>query len=332
METHHNLKIQDSALVAAANMAARYMAHRQLPDSAVDALDEAAASMRVQLDTRPGPIMDRERRLAQLRLEAAALKEEPSQSARVEVLEVEIADLAEELDSLYAQFEREREQLATLASLRTELETRQWEATKMEAYSNYEGAAELVHRVIPALERRIADLVQASSEDVTGAPPLLPTVLTQQQVASVVSRLTGIPVSRLSLSERERLLGLADELRQHVVGQDAAVDAVAAAILRSRAGVARAGQPAGSFMFLGPTGTGKTLVVRGDGGGGGAPCLWRCHHAITSLWCLGVASGQSAGGAAVRQRRPPHPHRLLRVHGKAHSQSPHRRPARVHWV
>lgn len=248
---------------------------------------ETARQIRVQLDSRPAPIDAIERRLLQLRIESEALKgdELPATARRLTQLNEEVANLEEELASLMLQYQSEKKQSDELAALRVELEHKKWEVEKMEARYNLQvggwlfwplfrlstrlvwvwdeqGAATLKYEVIPELEKRISSLVASQMTSDEAGPSLLPSLLGADQIAAVVSRWTHIPVQKLTLSDRERVLKLGERLQSRVIGQDNAVKIVADAILRSRAGVARAGQPQGAFLFLGPTGVGKTELAK----------------------------------------------------------------------
>ncbi|CAG8797229.1 20781_t:CDS:2 [Gigaspora margarita] len=261
-ETHHGVKIMDSALVAAAQLSARYITNRFLPDKAIDLMDEACANTRVQLDSRPEIIDQLERRHLQLEVEAAALakeKDEPSLQ-RLKKVKEEMADIQEQLRPLKAKYDHDKCRLDELRSLKQKLDELKTKADYAEMRGNIDQAADLRYYAIPEVEQRIATLQTQKAQDDTNN--LLTEVVGPEQITDVVSRWTGIPVSRLSKSQAERLLSLSDSLHKRVVGQDEAVQAVADAVLRSRAGLARENQPLGSFLFLGPTGVGKTELSK----------------------------------------------------------------------
>ncbi|CAG8561632.1 3952_t:CDS:2 [Gigaspora rosea] len=261
-ETHHGVKIMDSALVAAAQLSSRYITNRFLPDKAIDLMDEACANTRVQLDSRPEIIDQLERRHLQLEVEAAALakeKDEPSLQ-RLKKVKEEMADIQEQLRPLKAKYDHDKSRLDELRSLKQKLDELKTKADYAEMRGNIDQAADLRYYAIPEVEQRIATLQTQKAQDDTNN--LLTEVVGPEQITDVVSRWTGIPVSRLSKSQAERLLTLSDSLHKRVVGQDEAVQAVADAVLRSRAGLARENQPLGSFLFLGPTGVGKTELSK----------------------------------------------------------------------
>ncbi|RIA82783.1 heat shock protein [Glomus cerebriforme] len=266
-ETHHGVKISDAALVAAAQLSARYITNRFLPDKAIDLMDEACANTRVQLDSRPEIIDQLERRHLQLEVEAAALakeKDEPSRQ-RLEKAKEEMAEIQEQLRPLKARYEHDKSRLDDIRNLKQKLDELRAKADDAERRADIPTAADLRYYAIPEIESRIQELQarkdqqdKEKSEDYH----LLTDTVGPEQINEVVSRWTGIPVSRLSKSQAERLLTLSDSLHKRVIGQDEAVNAVANAVLRSRAGLARENQPLGSFLFLGPTGVGKTELSK----------------------------------------------------------------------
>ncbi|CAG8752615.1 25040_t:CDS:2 [Dentiscutata erythropus] len=261
-ETHHGVKITDAALVAAAQLSSRYITNRFLPDKAIDLMDEACANTRVQLDSRPEVIDQLERRHLQLEVEAAALakeKDEPSRQ-RLKKVKEEMADIQEQLRPLKAKYEHDKSRLDEIRTLKQKLDELKNKADYAEMRGDIDQAADLRYYAIPEVEQRIATLQSQKMKEDTNN--LLTEVVGPEQITEVVSRWTGIPVSRLSKSQAERLLSLADALHKRVVGQDEAVQAVANAVLRSRAGLARENQPLGSFLFLGPTGVGKTELSK----------------------------------------------------------------------
>jgi len=261
-ETHHGVRITDNALVAAGRLADRYVTNRFLPDKAIDLVDEACANVRVQLDSQPEEIDHLERRRLQLEVEATALENEEDQASKHRLTRVreELTRIGEELGHLQARYQQDKGRVDELRAARQELERAR--QTKEEAERRYDlnKVAELQYGVIPELEKKIAGFEESQQEHDQGA--LLTEVVGAEEIAEVVSRWTGIPVTKLGQSEQERLLHLDDELHRRVVGQDEAVQAVAEAVLRSRAGLGRPNQPTGSFLFLGPTGVGKTELAK----------------------------------------------------------------------
>ncbi|KAJ1848609.1 hypothetical protein LPJ70_000940, partial [Coemansia sp. RSA 2708] len=269
-ENHHGVRVLDSALVAAAQLSDRYVTSRRLPDKALDVIDEAMAWTRVQLDSQPEQIDHLERKILQLEIERTALQKEKGDSTkkRLEAVGKEIVHLQEELQPLRLRYEQERgllDQIREKSQKRDSLLNKAQEARRRQ---NLEMAADLEYGAIPDLNAQIKVLKakQAEHEEMLASGELqqemLSSVVGPDQVAEVIARWTGIPVQRLTQSQVERLMSLASRLKQSVVGQDRAIDAVSDAILRSRAGMSRANQPTGSFLFLGPTGTGKTELAK----------------------------------------------------------------------
>ncbi|HXH65252.1 MAG TPA: ATP-dependent chaperone ClpB, partial [Mariprofundaceae bacterium] len=258
-ELHHGVHIQDAALVAAATMSDRYISDRFLPDKAIDLVDEACASIRTAIDSMPAELDEVTRRTMRLEIEETALKKEKDEAskARLEELRRELADLKEKRDAMRAQWDKEKESLNRVQRLRERIEQVRLEIEQAERAYDLNKTAELRHGVLPALEKELAE-VEEKGRDVS----LLHEEVTEEEIARVVARWTGIPVVRLMQGEREKLLHLADVLHQRVVGQDEAVDAVADAVLRARAGIKDPKRPIGSFLFLGPTGVGKTELAR----------------------------------------------------------------------
>lgn len=257
-ETHHGVRIQDSALVHAAVLADRYISHRFLPDKAIDLVDEACANTRVQLDSQPEIIDVFERKHLQLEIEATALaKEKDTASAqRLTKVRDEMALIQEELRPLRARYQNEKSRIDELRTLTQKLESLKTKIADAERRHDLALAADLRYGAIPEVEKRIAQMEAAIKIDREKEDPnkLLSETVTPEQINEVVSRWTGIPVARLTKTEKDRLLGLAVVLHKRVIGQDEAVDAVSEAVLRSRAGLSSSNQPIGSFLFLGPTG------------------------------------------------------------------------------
>jgi ATP-dependent Clp protease ATP-binding subunit ClpB len=263
LEIFHGVKIQDSALVAAVTLSDRYISDRFLPDKAIDLVDEACALIRTEIDSMPAELDELTRRVMRLEIEEAALAKEAEQAsqARLDELRRELADLRAQSDSLRAQWEAERQALRKVQALREEIDQVRQEAEQAERDYDLNRAAELRLGRLPELARRLA----AEEEQLAarqGDGRLLREVVTDEEIAAIVSRWTGIPVSRLEEGEREKLLRLDQILHERVVGQDEAVQLVADAIIRARSGVKDPRRPIGSFIFLGPTGVGKTELAK----------------------------------------------------------------------
>ncbi|HEY2142614.1 MAG TPA: ATP-dependent chaperone ClpB [Solirubrobacteraceae bacterium] len=262
-EIHHGVRIQDAALVAAATLAQRYITDRFLPDKAIDLVDEACAVIRTEIDSMPQELDEITRRVMQLEIEEAALRKENDKASkeRLSALRKELADLRAQADAMTAQWEAEREAIRKLQALREELEQLRREIEQAERDYDLDRAAELRHGRLPELERRLHDEEERLNEQ-QGGTRLLREEVTEDEIAEVVARWTGIPVSRLLEGEREKLLRLDEVLHERVVGQDEAVALVADAVIRARAGIKDPRRPIGSFIFLGPTGVGKTELSR----------------------------------------------------------------------
>eukprot|EP00743_Colponemidia_sp_Colp-15_P002079 GILK01002255.1.p1 GENE.GILK01002255.1~~GILK01002255.1.p1 ORF type:complete len:749 (-),score=175.09 GILK01002255.1:172-2418(-) len=262
-ESHHGVSIQDAALVAAAQLADRYITTRFLPDKAIDLMDEACANARVQLDSQPEVIDQLERRRLQLEVEATALDREKDKASkqRLEKVREAIAQINEELRPLVSQYEEEKKSLDELRELNSKLEHLKWKAEDAERRYDLTTSADIRYEAIPNLQAKIRQL-ELDKKSKSDTNRLLKEVIGPEQIAEIVSRWTGIPVSKLSQSERERILNLPERLHERVVGQDEAVQAVAHAIIRSRAGMGSPHHPMGSFLFLGPTGVGKTELAK----------------------------------------------------------------------
>ncbi|MFO7820994.1 MAG: ATP-dependent chaperone ClpB [Lentisphaeria bacterium] len=261
-EVHHGVKLRDNALVSAAVLSDRYISDRFLPDKAIDLVDEAAAKLRTEIDSRPQAIDEIARRQMQLEIELTGLKkdEDPASREKAEKIEKELADVKEEYNRLNAKWETEKDAIKEVRELRESLELARSQLTKAEREYNLEKVSELKHGTIPNLEKSIQEAEERLNE--AQSDRLLQEDVTEEDVAEVISRWTHIPVSRLIESEREKLLKLPDELHERVVGQDEAVQAVSDAVLRARAGLKEENRPIGSFIFLGPTGVGKTELAR----------------------------------------------------------------------
>jgi ATP-dependent Clp protease ATP-binding subunit ClpB len=262
-EVHHGVKIQDAALVAAATLSHRYISDRFLPDKAIDLVDEACAVIRTEIDSMPQELDAVSRRVMRLEIEDAALAKEtdPASRERLEALRRELADLRADADAMKAQWESERAAIRKVQSLREQIEQLRWEIEEAERTYDLNRVAELRYGKLPELEQRLRAEEEMLSRR-QGEKRLLREVVTEEEIAEVVARWTGIPVARLQEGEREKLLRLEDELHERVVGQDEAVRLVSDAVLRARAGIKDPRRPIGSFIFLGPTGVGKTELSR----------------------------------------------------------------------
>ncbi|WP_424528815.1 ATP-dependent chaperone ClpB [Sphaerisporangium viridialbum] len=263
LEVFHGVKIQDSAIVAAVVLSHRYISDRFLPDKAIDLVDEACAMLRTEIDSMPAELDELTRRVMRLEIEEAALAKEddPASRQRLEALRKELADLRAEAGAMRAQWEAERHALKKVQQLRQEIEAVRREAEQAERMYDLNRAAELMHGKLPELERKL-HAAEEQLESKQGGHRLLREVVTEDEIASIVSRWTGIPVSRLKEGEREKLLRLDEILHERVIGQDEAVQAVADAIIRARSGIKDPRRPIGSFIFLGPTGVGKTELAK----------------------------------------------------------------------
>jgi ATP-dependent Clp protease ATP-binding subunit ClpB len=261
LEVFHGVTISDASLVAAVVLSHRYISDRFLPDKAIDLVDEACAMLRTEIDSMPAELDELTRRVMRMEIEEAGLAKEddPASKARVADLRKELADQRAQADAMRAQWESERHALRRVQGLRADLERLRQEAEQAERDYDLNLAAELRLGKIPDLERRLAaeeEMLASKGEH------LLREVVTEEEIAQIVSRWTGIPVSRLQEGEREKVLRLDDILHERVIGQDEAVDAVADAIIRARSGIRDPRQPIGSFLFLGPTGVGKTELAK----------------------------------------------------------------------
>ena len=262
-EVHHGVRIQDNALVAAAVLSNRYISDRFLPDKAIDLIDEACAMIRTEIDSMPQELDEVTRRVMRLEIEEAALKKESDKASkeRLEALRKELADLKAEADAMRAQWEAEKAEIEKLRALRGEIEQVRRQIEEAERNYDLNRAAELRHGKLPDLERRLREEEERLST-AQSKRRLLREEVTEEEVAEIVSRWTGIPVTRLVEGERDKLLRLEEILHQRVVGQDEAVKLVTDAVIRARAGIKDPRRPIGSFIFLGPTGVGKTELAK----------------------------------------------------------------------
>lgn len=262
-EVHHGVRISDTAIVAAATLSHRYISERFLPDKAIDLIDEAAAKLRTEIDSMPEEIDEIERRIKQLEIEQVALKKEKDTASkeRLAKLKAELADLKEHSYQLKARWQVEKDTIKAIRAIKEQIEQTRLESEKAERQGDYNRAAELkygrlgeLNQQLEALNAKLAELHQNGT--------LLKEEVGDDDIAEIVSRWTGIPVSKMLESEKQKILNMADRLRQRVVGQDEAIDAVSFAVRRARAGMSEENRPIGSFIFLGPTGVGKTELAR----------------------------------------------------------------------
>jgi ATP-dependent Clp protease ATP-binding subunit ClpB len=277
-EVHHGVRIQDNALIAAATLSDRYIADRFLPDKAIDLIDESASRLRIEIDSLPTEIDEVDRRVMQLEIELTSLRKETDEASaeRREAIERELAELQERSAAMKAQWQSEKQAIQSVREKKARLEEARTEAERAERESDLQRAAELRYGEIPAIEKELRegspdgesgrDGEGSDGEPRTAAPASEPVFLKEEvdadDVAEVVARWTGIPVSRLLEGETEKLIHMEDRLHERVVGQDEAIEAVASALRRSRAGLQDPDRPIGSFLFLGPTGVGKTELAR----------------------------------------------------------------------
>ena len=262
-EVHHGVRIQDAALVAAAVLSDRYVTGRFLPDKAIDLMDEAASRLRIEIDSMPTELDVVTRRLRQLEIERMALAKEtdPASAERLARLDEEMANLTEESSAMTAHWQAEKDAISTIQSLKGQLEQSRSDAERLGREGNLAQASEITYGVVPGLERQIEEAT-AALDELQKAQRFLKEEVDAEDVAEVVSRATGVPVSRLLEGEVEKLVRMEDALHARVVGQDEAVSAVSNAIRRSRAGLSNPDRPIGSFLFMGPTGVGKTELAR----------------------------------------------------------------------
>ena len=262
-EVHHGIRIRDNALVAAARLSARYIPSRQLPDKAIDLVDEAASRLKMEIESTPTPIDDLDRRVMTLEVERAALERENDRQSRRRLPDVErqIAELKEQASAMKAQWQREREVIAKLKAQNAQLDSLKSEADRLQRTGDFARASEIRFGSLPQLEKELAAQT-AIVDQLRAKGSFLREEVTEDDIAAVVAKWTGIPVEKMLEGDVERLVKMEDRLRLRVIGQDAAVTAVAAAVRRARAGLKDPNRPIGSFLFLGPTGVGKTELAR----------------------------------------------------------------------
>ncbi len=259
-ELHHHVQITDPAIVAAATLSHRYISDRQLPDKAIDLIDEAASSIRMEIDSKPEPLDRLDRRIIQLKLEQQALKKEEDEASkkRLDMLESELAEKEREYAELEEVWKAEKAALSGTQHIKAELENARTQMDQARRMGDLNKMSELQYGVIPTLEKQLADADKNEGKEMT----LLRNRVTDEEIAEVLSRATGIPVAKMMEGEKEKLLRMEEELHKRVIGQGEAVEAVANAIRRSRAGLSDPNRPIGSFLFLGPTGVGKTELCK----------------------------------------------------------------------
>ncbi|MBP3438224.1 MAG: AAA family ATPase, partial [Sutterella sp.] len=263
-EAHHGVEITDPAIVAAAELSHRYITDRFLPDKAIDLIDEAAARVKMEIDSKPEALDKLDRRLIQLKIEREAMKKETDDASkkRLQAIEDEIGRLSREYSDLEEIWKKEKSEALGEKSVRDEIDRTRHMMDEYRRTAQYEKLAELQYAVLPKLEERLKKAEKAEKDDFAGKPKLLRTTVGAEEIAEVVSRATGIPVSKMMEGERQKLLHMKEALGERVVGQDEAVKRVAETILRSRAGLSDPNRPYGSFLFLGPTGVGKTELTK----------------------------------------------------------------------
>ncbi|MFT8809124.1 ATP-dependent chaperone ClpB [Gluconobacter sp.] len=261
-ELHHGVRITDNAIVAAATLSNRYITDRFLPDKAIDLIDEAASRLRMQIDSKPEALDELDRRIIQLKIEREAIRKEDDTASkdRLVALEAELADLEEQSDAMGAEWHAEKDRVNAIQKLKEQLDTARSDVEVAQRQGNLGKASELMYGLIPNLEAQIAKAQE--EEDASSRSGLFADTVTDQGVASVVSRWTGVPVDRMLEGERAKLLRMEDTLRERVVGQEQALVAVSNAVRRARAGLQDPNRPIGSFLFLGPTGVGKTELTK----------------------------------------------------------------------
>jgi ATP-dependent Clp protease ATP-binding subunit ClpB len=263
-EVHHGVRISDAAIIGAATLSSRYISDRFLPDKAIDLIDEAASRLKIEIDSMPTEIDEVERRIQQLEIERQALSKETDEAskARLDAIEAELAELREQSSEMKARWQTEKDAIDAIKQAKVELEEANRELERAEREADLERAAELRYGRIPELEQIVADQEARLTELHSDGGSMLTEEVTEEDVAQVVSKWTGIPVSRLMEGEVEKLIHMEERLHDRVVGQDEATEAVSNALRRSRAGLSDPNRPIGSFLFLGPTGVGKTELAR----------------------------------------------------------------------
>ena len=258
-ETHHGVKITDGALISAATLSNRYITNRYLPDKAIDLVDQACASIRVDMESMPFELDELNRKIRQLEIEKVALSKESDEASqkRLNQLEFDLSDLKKENDDLMAEWKKEKENYAKINEIKKEIDQKKFALNNALLQQDYKTASELQYAVIPNLTKQLKVLEENTKRD-----KIISQVVDEDEIAQIVSKNTGIPVSKLMKGDREKVLTLYDTLSKRVIGQDEAIKLVSNAIIRQRAGIQDANRPIGSFLFLGPTGVGKTEVAK----------------------------------------------------------------------
>ncbi|MGM9858121.1 MAG: ATP-dependent Clp protease ATP-binding subunit [Bacilli bacterium] len=258
-ETHHGVKITDEALIAAATLSNRYITNRYLPDKAIDLVDQACASIRVDIESSPFEVEELNRKIKQLQIEKVALSKEddPSSKKRLENLEIELSKTYEEHEKLVKEWESEKNKIKEQKDIKIRLDNKRFELNNALTNSDYRKASELQYKEIPDLEKRLSDIEQQNKTN-----HIISEVVDEEEIAKIISKNTNIPVSKILKGDKEKVLSLKDTLAKRVVGQDDAIKLVSDAILRQRAGIKDENRPIGSFLFMGPTGVGKTEVAK----------------------------------------------------------------------
>jgi ATP-dependent Clp protease ATP-binding subunit ClpB len=257
-EVHHGIKIKDAALVAAATMSHRYITDRFLPDKAIDLIDEAASALKIEVDSKPTELDEIDRKIIQLKIEAEALKKEDDEASkdRLKKLKVELENLEKKSSEMTSLWQAEKNKRSKVVELKEKIEQAKFEQEKAQREGNLTKAGEITYGKLPELQKELETLEKS------GANELLHESVTEDDIAAVVAKTTGIPLDKLLAGEKEKLLKMEDLLRQRVVGQDDALTAIANAVRRSRSGLQDTNRPIGSFLFMGPTGVGKTEVAK----------------------------------------------------------------------
>ncbi len=263
-EVHHGVRIKDSAIVAAATLSHRYITDRFLPDKAIDLIDEAAAKLRIEIDSLPSELDEIERKIMQLEIEREALKKEkdPASAERLKKIEEELANLREQSDALKARWQQEKGIIQKIRELKERIDQLRIEAEKFQRQGDLNKVAELLYGEIPKLEKEVAEEEQKLKEIQKNGKSLLKEEVDAEDIAAIISKWTGIPVSKLLEGEREKLVHMEERIKERVVGQEKAIEAVSNAVRRARAGLQDPNRPIGSFIFVGPTGVGKTELAR----------------------------------------------------------------------
>jgi len=261
-ESHHGVKIIDNALVAAVNYSVRYITNRFLPDKAIDLIDEACAETRVEIESMPSELDEVKRNIRQKEIEKFSLESETDEQSKLRLnnIDDELDKLHEEDDRLTKKWESEKQDILRSKELKRELDSKKFELNNAYNEGDYKRSSELQYKEIPAIEKAISEIENSKTND--GSKRILSDVVTEENIASIVSKMTGIPVSRIIKGDKEKVLSLEDTLKKRVIGQDEAIKLVSDAIIRQRAGIKDANRPIGSFLFLGPTGVGKTEVAK----------------------------------------------------------------------